>query len=509
MSDTRPPEPTPREPTSYDPELRELLRTAGPPEHDAGFWRTVDDRIDLVHALRSIETPDHLEGFWTRLDARLRAEPVRDELASAAASRPTVFDDVTVVPLRARGTRRLTQRRLQRLVQLSAAAAIVAVLAGAVAWWGTREDPADIIAAPSSSTSTSTTRAAPAPTTAPSLLGEKSRVTDITKLPDATGTTAAAATVPVGASPDGKFLYVAGPAQSNERCTFGSSGAGSTLARWIYAQPVDGKSPSHRILNDRAFADPRMTVGPNQKVVVSDSCNGTTRHVIASAESNGALSVDQEVSSAVPLAVDGAAWSASGTGLFLRSANANRWFRYDVATDDLDAVGDSDIAPNAQVIEQLVNEKIVSVTRRDGTWAVSVGNQEVVAINAPGHGDFARAVRVDPRHDQLAIAGKDKLLVLTARAGEVALGTYTYSAAAVTWAADGNGLVAAVPGGGLDYLSFTPTADSQPTTVSLGFEGAAYSLLAVPTSPTLVVRRAVTQGDNPVAGEALILELSS
>ena len=503
----------PRDPTPHDPELRERLRAAAPPEHGDGFWRTVDEQIDLVHALRSIPTPDHLDGFWNRLDGRLLGEADHQLPGEVVAPRTTVFDDVAVVPLHPRRARRLTHHRLQRLVQLSAAAAVVAVLAGGVAWWGTRDDESSTVAGPRS-TVTSTTVSVPPPTTAASLLGDKSRVTDVKPLPVAAGTSNAAATVPIGASPDGKFLYVVGPAQSAERCTFGTGGAGSTAAKWIYAQPVDGTSPSHRILTSYVFAEPRLTAGPNQKVVVSDSCNGLTRHVIADAESNGALVVDQEVETTVPLAVDGAAWSASGTGLFFKGVNVDRWYRYNVATEDLEAVAATDIARNAHVIEQLANEKIVSVTRRDGTWAVSIGTQEIVAINAPKHGDFSRAVRVDTGHDQLAIAGKDTLLVLTANAGQVGVGTYTYAASAVTWAADGNGLVAAADGGGIDYLSFTPSADnqattgaSQPATVSLGFEGAAYSVLSVPTSPTLVVRRAVGQGETTIPGESLILQL--
>ena len=501
---------TPRDPTAHDPELRAQLRAAGPPEHHDGFWRAVDDQIDLVHGLRSIPTPDHLDGFWARLDGRLLAEPDHELPAEVVAPRTTVFDDAAVVPLHPRRARRLTQHRLQRLVQISAAAAVVAVLAGGVAWWGTREDDSSSVAVPRTTVTSSTTVGVPPPTTVPPLLDEKSRVTDIKPLPAATGS-ATAATVPVGASPDGKFLYVAGPAQSNERCSFGS--AGSTAAKWIYAQPVDGTSPSHRILTDYVFADPRLTVGPNQKVVVSDSCNGPTKHVIADAEPNGALIFDQEVDQTVPLAVDGAAWSASGTGLFFKGVSANRWYRYNIATEDLEPIAAADIAPNANVIEQLANEKIVSVTRRDGTWAVSIGTQEIIAINAPRHGDFSRAVRVDTRHDQLAIAGNDKLLVLTARAGEVAVGTYSYAAAALSWVADGNGLVAAKPAGGIDYLSFTPAADSQPgtatepTAVSLGFDGAAYSVLSVPTSPTLVVRRAVGQGEAQVPGESLSIQL--
>ena len=63
--------------------------------------------------------------------------------------------------------------------------------------------------------------------------------------------------------------------------------------------------------------------------------------------------------------------------------------------------------------------------------------------------------------------------------------------------------------GGLDYLSFAPTADNRPTTVSLGFEGVAYSLLTVPDSSSLVVRQGITQGETLVAGEALLLRLTS
>jgi hypothetical protein len=102
------------------------------------------------------------------------------------------------------------------------------------------------------------------------------------------------------------------------------------------------------------------------------------------------------------------------------------------------------------------------------------------------------------------------LVVLTSRAtGEVSTGAYQYSALAITWAADGNGLVAAPPAGGLDYLSFAPTTGNRPATVSLGFDGVAYSVLAVPDSSSLVVRQGVTQGENLVAGEALLLRLTS
>ena len=84
-------------------------------------------------------------------------------------------------------------------------------------------------------------------------------------------------------------------------------------------------------------------------------------------------------------------------------------------------------------------------------------------------------MRVDTHHGQLAIAGKDTLLVLSARlpGGPVEVGTFEYAAEAVTWAADGNGLVAAPRGGGLDYLSFVPSVDNQLSTVSLGFTGVA------------------------------------
>ena len=89
------------------------------------------------------------------------------------------------------------------------------------------------------------------------------------------------------------------------------------------------------------------------------------------------------------------------------------------------------------------------------------------------------------------------------------MSTYQYSAQAVTWAADGNGLVAAPLTGGLDYLSFAPTADNHPAAVSLGFEGIAYNVFTVPDSSSLVVRQGVAQGESLVAGEALLLRLTS
>ena len=91
---------------------------------------------------------------------------------------------------------------------------------------------------------------------------------------------------------------------------------------------------------------------------------------------------------------------------------------------------------------------------------------------------------------------------------DVALADYEYEAEAITWSADGSGLVAAPRAGGLQYLSFTPAAD-EPTTVALeGYDKVAYSLLAVPASATLVVREAVPQGDRFTAGEALLLQLA-
>jgi len=419
-----------------------------------------------------------------------------------------VFDDDVPAVKRARQRRKRepwSRRRLETLVQISAAAAVLALLAGALAWWGTR-DQNDPTVAISPNTRPTTTTAGGPPTTAsvPPLLSDHSRVEEVQPA-------APRGSVPVGASPDGKFLYVAAPAQTNERCAFSSPGSPlSTAAVWLYAQAVDG-SDSHRILTDRVFADPKMTQGPNDKVVVSDSCNGLTSHVIATANPNGALSIDRVVSSAAatPLAVDGAAWSANGSGLYLRGEGSVGWFRYDLANAAL--VRAPEIASSAMVVEQLDNGQIVSVTRRGtATWSVSVGDREVAAVAAPTHDDFDRAVRVDTSHGQLAIAGKDTLLVLTAReAGPVELGTFHYAAEAVTWAADGNGLVAAPVGGGLDYLSFVPSVDNQLSTVSLGYNGVAFSMLAVPTSSSLVVRQALTEGGALVAGEAFILKLTS
>ncbi|HUP75345.1 MAG TPA: hypothetical protein VM282_20030 [Acidimicrobiales bacterium] len=503
----------PGDPESGPPDLRELLSAVEPPAHRPEFWRALDARIDLVTVLRDAETPQHHEGFWPSFDAALRAEPERQfETAEVVTLRTTVFDDALPPTKRARRNRPRqpwSRRRLETLVQLSAAAAVLALLAGALAWWGTRE-PGDTIAAtgPENTRPTTTTVAGP-PTSilAPPLYTDSSRIDDVQTAPLARGS------VPVGASPDGKFLYMAAPAQSNERCTFSPNSALSTAAMWLYAQPVDGSSPGRRILTDRVFADPKMVAGPSEKVVVSDSCNGATTHLIASAEQNGALSTDRVVASppATPLAVDGAAWSASGTGLYLRAEGAAGWFRYDLASGG-EPSPVPEISPAAQVVEQLVNEQLVSVTRRSGaaTWAVSVGNSEVVAIGAPSHNDFARAVRVDTGHGQLAIAGKDTLLVLTARAaGVVDVSTFKYAAEAVTWAADGNGLVAAPVTGGLDYLTFVPSAANQLTTVSLGYSGVAYSVLSVPTSSSLVIRQAVAEGDNRVAGEAYLLKLTS
>lgn len=502
------------DPTAHDrgdPELRARLTDVEPPAHGRGFWQALDAGLDVVSALRDIETPDHLDGFWSTFDVRLRAEPEREPMAEVVTSRATVFgDDEAVAGRRGRRARRgqnrwpaFTPRRLERLVQLSAAAAIVALLAGALAWWGTRARDEPLAGGATTTAPTTTAPSPPASAPAPPLLNDSSRVQEVQPA-------APRGSVPVGASPDGKFLYVAAPAQSGERCSFDSSANPlSTAAMWLYAQPVDG-SASHRILTDRVFADPKVALGPNDKVVVSDSCNGATTHTIASTEANGALSVDRVIQSAptAPLAVDGAAWSANGTGLYLRGEGAAGWFRYDLANAALARV--PEIAPSALVVAQLSNEQIVSVARRAGSWAVSVGDREVVEVTAPTHGDFARAVRVDTRHGQLAVAGKDTLVVLTARpAGEVSMGTYQYAAEAVTWAADGNGLVAAPRTGGLDYLSFTPTADNRPATVSLGFEGVAYSLLTVPDSSSLVVRQGITQGETLVAGEALLLRLTS
>jgi hypothetical protein len=482
-------------------DVRDLLAGADPPEHDADFWDALDHRIDLVGALRAFEPPEHGVGFWATFDARLQAEPDRNRpRAEVVTIGSTIFGDALesagppAHPARAsRARRRLTHRRLQRLVQLSAAAAVVAVLAGAVAWWGTREDDqsSTVETALAASSTTTTTIPAPPPTTTP-------RSVDPTPLRPGT--------VPIGASPDGRYLYSYGPAQSNDRCVSG------VAANWLYAEPIDG-SARRRILTDRVFSDPQLTVGPSAKVVVSDSCIGSTRHLIASAEANGALSVDRTVLSgpSTPLAVEGAAWSASGTGLFLRGEGTTGWFRYDLANGGpLQPV--QDVATSADVVEQLANDQFVSVTRRNNatTWAVSVGTREVVAISAPAHRDLTRAVRIDPFHQQVAIAGADTLLVLSVLPQrEVSLANYRYEAEAITWSADGTGLVAAPRTGGLEYLSFTPSAGEQLATVALGgFDGITYDLLTVPTSSTLVVRKGVAKGSEVLAGEALLLELA-
>lgn len=487
-----------------DRELREQLSALEPPAHRSDFWTALDARIDLVTALKNVETPEHLDGFWASFEAALRDEPERQlETAEVVTLRTTVFDDALPPTKRTRRHRQpWSRRRLEHLVQLSAAAAIVALLAGALAWWGTREQT-DTIASTATNTTVTTTTVGGPPTSAPTppLFNDKTKVDEVQTAPLARGS------VPVGASPDGKYLYVAAPAQSNERCSFGS--AGFTAAMWLYAEPVDKSSPGRRILADRAFADPKMVQGPSDRVVVSDSCNGPTTHVIATAETNGALSFDRVVPAAptTPLAVDGAAWSASGTALYLRGEGASGWYRYDFANGLSPA---PEIAPGAQVVEQLANGQIVSVARRGATWAVSVGTSEVVALTAPSHGDFTRAVRVDTRHGQLAIAGKDSLVVLKVGGGDaVDVGTFQYPAEALTWAADGVGLVAAPRSGGLDYLTFGAVADNRLSKSSLGFDGVAYSLLSVPTSSSLVIQQGVAQGEILEAGEAFILKLTS
>lgn len=493
---------------SEDRELADRLAGLEPPAHRPDFWGALDARIDLVTALRDVEIPEHRETFWASFDTALRAEPERQlETAEVVTLRTTVFDEVVPAAKRTRrhGPGQWSRRRLEQLVQLSAAAAIVALLAGALAWWGTRDDTETVASGAGPTTITTTTIAGP-PTTPPTaaLYSGGTHV-------EATPAQLALGSVPVGASPDGKYLYVAAPAQSNERCAFSSSSGVSTAAKWLYAEPVDRSSPRHRILTDRVFADPKMAQGPNDKVVISDACSGPATHVIATAESNGALSFDQLVPKppTAQFAVDGAAWSAGGTGLYLRGEGAAGWYRFDFL-NGLSAA--PEISPAAQVVAQLANGQIVSVTRPAGTatWSVSVGN-EVVAITAPTHGDYTRAVRVDPGHNQLAIVGKDTLLVLTARPERVVdVGTFKYAAEAVTWAADGNGLVAAPLSGGLEYLTFAASnANSRPASVSLGFEGLAYSLLSVPTSSSLVIRKGVAEGEAVVAGEAFILKLTS
>lgn len=487
-----------------DRELREQLSGLEPPAHRSDFWTALDTRIDLVTALKNVETPEHQDGFWASFDTTLRSEPERQlETAEVVSLRTTVFDDALLAPKRTRRHRQpFSRRRLEHLVQLSAAAAVVALLAGALAWWGTRDQTDTIASTAATTTVTKTTVGGPS-TSAPvsQLINGSSRVED-TSAPLARGS------VPVGASPDGKFLYVAGPAQSNEKCTFGS--AGSTAAMWLYAQPVDEKLPAHRILTNYVFFDPKMVQGPSDKVVVSDSCNGPTRHVIATAETNGALSIDRVIPSppTAPLAVDGAAWSASGTGLYLKGEGVSGWYLYDF-TNGLSPA--TEIAPGAQVVEQMANGQIVSVAKRGATWAVSVGKNEIVALTAPTHGDFARAVRVDTRHRQLAIAGKDSLVVLKvgATADTVDMGTFQYAAEALTWASDGIGLVAAPRAGGLEYLSFAAVADNRLSKSSLGFNGVAYSLLSVPTSSSLVIQQGVAVGEVLEAGEAYILKLTS
>ncbi|MEO8694100.1 MAG: hypothetical protein ABI658_11320 [Acidimicrobiales bacterium] len=499
--------PADREPTER--ELADRLAGLEPPAHRPDFWAALDARIELVTVLQTVEVPEHHDGFWAAFDAALRAEPERElETAEVVSLRSTVFDEAVPAVKRARrrGPRQWSRRRLEHLVQLSAAAAIVALLAGALAWWGTRGDTEGFVAGPARTTITTTTIGGP-PTSAPAapLYSGASHVED-TPAPLGRGS------VPVGASPDGKFLYVARPAQSNERCSFSQSSGLSTAAKWLYAEPVDGLTPGHRILTSFTFADPKMALGPNDKVVVSDSCNGPATHLIATAESNGAVTFDQTVPRppTTQFAVDGAAWSASGTGLYLRGEGASGWYRYDFV-NGLSAA--PEISPAARVVAPLANGEIVSVGRPAGTatWTVSIGNKEVVALTAPTHGDYARAVRVDAGHNQLAIAGKDRLLVLTARPDRVVdVGSFQYAAEAVTWAADGNGLVAAPLKGGLEYLTFAaPSANALPASVSLGFEGVAYSVLSVPTSSSLVIRQGVAEGEAIVAGEAFILKLTN
>ena len=94
--------------------------------HRSDFWAALDARIDLVTTLKAVETPEHLDGFWASFDAALRAEPERQlETADVVTLRTTVFDDALPTYRRTRrGHRRpWSRRRLEHLVQLSAAAA--------------------------------------------------------------------------------------------------------------------------------------------------------------------------------------------------------------------------------------------------------------------------------------------------------------------------------------------------------------------------------------------------
>src|SRR4029079_12212645 len=124
----------------------EQLSSLEPPAHRSDFWTALDTRIDLVTALQNVETPEHLDGFWASFEAALRAEPERQlETGEVVTLRTTVFDDALPAPKRTRRRQPFSRRRPEHLVQLSAAAAVVALLAGALAWWGTR-DQTDTIA---------------------------------------------------------------------------------------------------------------------------------------------------------------------------------------------------------------------------------------------------------------------------------------------------------------------------------------------------------------------------
>ena len=141
-------------------------------------------------------------------------------------------------------------------------------------------------------------------------------------------------------------------------------------------------------------------------------------------------------------------------------------------------------------MQPLANQSILSVRPRDGgTWAVGTGVGEPLVIAASTESSAAGVVRVDREFTQVAVAGQDQLLVFTATLTETRRRSFDYAAAAVVWADDGRGLIAAPAAGGLDYLSFTgggTTLQSAP----LGFAANALDVVVVPGRASLFVRPA-------------------
>ena len=231
--------PTVANPTSTT--VSDLLSGLDPRRTAPQFWRASTRGSISLTALRDAETPEHLERFWPsfrRRAARRTRAAIGDHRNRHAAD--TVFDNAAPATTR-------TRRRRPRPVEVAGGSKRscscpprprpVASSPARLAWWSTR-DPSDTLAADRRS------RGRPRPRPAARLRAHRRHRCSAAKAVSnrdrprfwlALGT--------VGASPDGRFLYMAAPAQSNERCTFSPSDPTSTRRWGLYAQPVDGSSP--------------------------------------------------------------------------------------------------------------------------------------------------------------------------------------------------------------------------------------------------------------------------